>query len=225
MEYIIYEDPNILVCQKPSGLAVQNASFGRKDLESILKTYLFEKEGKTNPYLGIVHRLDQPVQGLVVFAKNPQSAAALSAQVQDGRMKKYYRAVTCGIPKESEGRLIHYLKKNGKTNLSQVVGEKTPGAKKAELFYRVLETKEGQALVEIELFTGRHHQIRVQMAANKTPLYGDQKYNQNAQKGQQIALCACRQELQHPVTGKHMTFECKPEDGAFALFSGEDHTV
>ena len=84
MEYIIYEDSHICVCHKPSGLAVQNASFGRKDLESILKTYYFEQTGKPNPYLGIVHRLDQPVQGLVVFARNPRSAASLSAQVQDG---------------------------------------------------------------------------------------------------------------------------------------------
>ena len=113
MEYIIYEDRQILVCRKPSGLAVQNASFGKKDLESILKTYLAEKEGRSNPYLGIIHRLDQPVQGLVVFAKDPKSAAALSRQVQDGRMKKYYRAVICGIPEEKEGTLVHFLKKNG----------------------------------------------------------------------------------------------------------------
>ena len=133
MEYIIYEDSHICVCHKPSGLAVQNASFGRKDLESILKTYYFEQTGKPNPYLGIVHRLDQPVQGLVVFARNPRSAASLSAQVQDGRMKKYYQAVTCGIPEKKSDRLIHYLKKNGKTNLSEVVSSKTVGAKKAEL--------------------------------------------------------------------------------------------
>ena len=123
MKDIIYEDLHILVCRKPAGLAVQNASFGRKDLESMLKTYLFEKDGKANPYLGIIHRLDQPVQGLVVFAKNPKSAADLSAQVQDGRMKKYYRAVTCGIPKKKEERLVNYLKKNSRTNLSECVSE------------------------------------------------------------------------------------------------------
>lgn len=225
MEYIIYEDPHILVCQKPAGLPVQNASFGKKDLESVLKTYLFEKEGKANPYLGIIHRLDQPVQGLVVFAKNKKSAAALSAQVQDGRMKKYYRAVTCGIPQKQEERLIHYLRKNGKTNTSEVVSEKTQGAKKAELFYRVLDTKDAYALAEIELFTGRHHQIRVQMAANQTPLYGDQKYNKQAQKGEMIALCACRLEFTHPVTGKKERFTCKPTGTAFSLFSQETHTV
>ena len=218
MKDIIYEDLHILVCRKPAGLAVQNASFGRKDLESMLKTYLFEKDGKANPYLGIIHRLDQPVQGLVVFAKNPKSAAALSAQVQDGRMKKYYRAVTCGIPEKKEERLINYLKKNGRTNLSECVSEKVQGAKKAELYYHVLEEKDNYALLEIELFTGRHHQIRVQMAKNQTPLYGDQKYNKNAQKGEQIALCASRLEFYHPATGKKMQYDCKPEGGAFALF-------
>ena len=218
MKDIIYEDLHILVCRKPAGLAVQNASFGRKDLESMLKTYLFEKEGKANPYLGIIHRLDQPVQGLVVFAKNPKSAAVLSAQVQDGRMKKYYRAVTCGIPKKKEERLVNYLKKNSRTNLSECVSEKEQGAKKAELYYHVLEEKDNYALLEIELFTGRHHQIRVQMAKNQTPLYGDQKYNKNAQKGEQIALCASRLEFYHPATGKKMQYDCKPEGGAFALF-------
>ena len=218
MKDIIYEDMHILVCRKPAGLAVQNASFGRKDLESMLKTYLFEKEGKANPYLGIIHRLDQPVQGLVVFAKNPKSAAALSAQVQDGRMKKYYRAVTCGIPKTKEERLVNYLKKNSRTNLSECVSEKVQGAKKAELYYHVLEEKDNYALLEVELFTGRHHQIRVQMAKNQTPLYGDQKYNKNAQKGEQIALCASRLEFYHPATGKKMQYDCKPEGGAFALF-------
>lgn len=218
MKDIIYEDLHILVCRKPAGLAVQNASFGRKDLESMLKTYLFEKDGKANPYLGIIHRLDQPVQGLVVFAKNPKSAAALSAQVQDGRMKKYYRAVTCGAPEKKEERLVNYLKKNGRTNLSECVSEKVQGAKKAELYYHVLEEKDNYALLEIELFTGRHHQIRVQMAKNQTPLYGDQKYNKNAQKGEQIALCASRLEFYHPATGKKMQYDCKPEGGAFALF-------
>lgn len=218
MEYIIYEDNDILVCRKPSGLAVQNASFGRKDLESMLKTYLFEKSGKANPYLGVVHRLDQPVQGLVVFAKNAKTAASLSAQVQDGRMKKYYQAVVCGVPEKEEETLVHFLKKNPKTNSSEAVPEKTAGAKKAQLHYRMLKEKEGYALLEIELFTGRHHQIRVQMAASQMPLAGDQKYNSRAQKGEQIALCACRLTLQHPKTGKVLTFTCEPKGGAFDLF-------
>lgn len=225
MSEMIYEDPYIIVYRKPAGLAVQNASLGKKDLESILKTRIFEKEGKANPYLGVIHRLDQPVQGLVVFAKDPKSAASLSRQVQDGRMKKYYMAVTDKIPEKKEGRLIHYLKKNGRTNLSEVVEEHTAGAKRAELFYRVKKENGTHALVEIELFTGRHHQIRVQMAANHTPLWGDQKYNKEANRGEQIALCACRLELEHPKSGKRMTFQCGCEGGAFELFPKECHTV
>ena len=217
MEYIVYEDKQIIVCRKPSGLAVQNASFGKKDLESMMKTYLFEKEGRANPYLGVIHRLDQPVQGLVVFARDAKSAASLSAQVQNGQMKKYYQAVSCKIPEEKEGMLIHFLKKNGKTNLSEVVSSKTAGAKKAELQYHILKEKEQMALAEIELFTGRHHQIRVQMAANGTPLYGDQKYNPQAKKGEMIALCAHRLQFIHPATGKRMEFTVQPSGSAFEL--------
>ena len=114
--------------------------------------------------------------------------------------------------------LIHFLKKNGKTNCSEAVSERNTGAKKAQLYYKVLEEKEGCALFEIELFTGRHHQIRVQMAASHMPLAGDQKYNPEAEKGEQIALCACRLQFRHPVTGKQMTFTCEPEGGAFELF-------
>lgn len=219
MKDIIYEDSHICVCFKPSGLAVQNASFGRKDLESILKTYYFEQNGKPNPYLGVIHRLDQPVQGLLVFARDPGSAADLSAQVQDGRMKKYYQAVICGIPREKEGRLIHFLKKNGKTNLSEAVPQKTAGAKRAELQYRILEEREPYELAEIELYTGRHHQIRVQMAANGTPLYGDRKYNPKAKRGDCIALCAYRLRFLHPVSGKEMEFTVRPSGTAFDFFN------
>ena len=221
MEYIIYEDSHICVCHKPSGLAVQNASFGRKDLESILKTYYFEQTGKPNPYLGIVHRLDQPVQGLVVFARNPRSAASLSAQVQDGRMKKYYQAVTCGIPEKKSDRLIHYLKKNGKTNLSEVVSSKTVGAKKAELQYHILKEKEQMALAEIELFTGRHHQIRLQLAGMGTPIVGDRKYGKS--EARQLGLCSYRIAFVSPTDGKACEYEITPKNAEiYALFEKKD---
>ncbi len=207
---IIYEDNAILVIEKEAGIAVQNASFGKKDLESMIKTYLFEKEGKANPYLGLIHRLDQPVQGLVVFAKNQNSASVLSKQLQDGRMKKYYTAVVCSVPEKKEDMLVHYLKKNGRTNLSEVVTKDTPGAKKAMLHYEVIEEKNGKAKLAIELFTGRHHQIRVQLAAMGMPLWGDQKYNKAAEKGQTVSLCASRLEFIHPVSKKKMSFTCIP---------------
>ncbi len=211
MPDIIYEDKQLLVCRKPAGLAVQNASFGKIDLESMVRTYLMERNGKANPYLGVVHRLDQPVQGIVVFAKTPAAAADLSAQVQDGRMTKEYLAVVCGKLPEAEGELVHYLKKEPSGNCSRAVGAKTPGAKRAKLTYRVLEEGDGCALVKIRLQTGRHHQIRVQMAACGAPLYGDAKYNPGAQRGQQIALCASRLSFTHPVTGARMEFTCQPD--------------
>ena len=211
MPDIIYEDKQLLVCRKPAGLAVQNASFGRADLESMVRTYLMEKYGKPNPYLGVVHRLDQPVQGVIVFAKTPAAAANLSAQMQDGRMEKEYLAVVCGKLPEAEGELVHYLKKEPSGNCSRTVSEKTPGARRAVLTYRVLEEADGRALVKIRLQTGRHHQIRVQMAACGAPLYGDAKYNPQAQRGEQIALCADRLSFAHPKTGKIMEFTCRPD--------------
>lgn len=210
MPEIIYEDNQLLVCKKPSGLAVQNASFGKKDLESMVRTYLMEKTGKANPYLGVVHRLDQPVQGLVVFAKTPGAAASLSAQVQDGRMKKEYLAVVCGDLPGREGTLVHYLKKELSGNCSRAVPEKTAGAKKAILHYKVMEERANSSLVKIELQTGRHHQIRVQMAACGAPLYGDAKYNPAARRGENIALCANRLKFVHPVNGKVLEFTCEP---------------
>lgn len=215
---ITYEDKYILICYKPAGLAVQNASIGKKDLESMVRTYLAEKEGRPALYLGIVHRLDQPVQGLTVFAKDSRSAATLSAQVQDGRMKKYYLAVTDGIPQEISGELVHYLKKDGRTNTSAAVEKNTPGAKRACLFYQVLKTAQGKALLEIELFTGRHHQIRVQMAAAGTALSGDRKYNPKADTETGIGLCAYKLGLIHPKTGKKLEFSCRPQGSLFDVF-------
>ena len=166
---IIHEDQHILVCHKPAGIAVQSANIAQQDMVSELKNYL--KKDKKDPYLGIVHRLDQPVSGIVVFAKNSKSAASLSAQIQDGRAKKIYRALVWGSFNEEEksGTLEHLLYKDGKTNLSRAVEATAPevkAAKKAKLNYRIIKEIEidGEVCteVEIELFTGRHHQIRVQ---------------------------------------------------------------
>ena len=173
---ILFEDRELLVCRKPAGLPVQSASFGTKDMVSMLRTYLAEKGAKGGvPYVGVVHRLDQPVEGVIVFAKNQKSAAGLSAQAADGRMEKVYQAVVLGNP-GPEGHLTDWLLKDGRTNTSRVVEPGTKGAKKAELSYRTLAEKDGKTLVEIRLHTGRHHQIRVQFAKMGTPLWGDRKY-------------------------------------------------
>lgn len=210
---IIYEDVHIIICKKPAGLAVQNASFGRKDLESMVRTHLAETGGKANPYLGIVHRLDQPVQGLVVFAKTPKAAADLSRQVQNGTMKKEYLAVVCGRMPRMDGTLEHYLKRDAKKNTSAVVSKDTSGAKKAVLDYQVIKEEGGRQLVKIRLHTGRHHQIRVQLAAAGVPLYGDHKYNPNSDGQDGLALCANHLMLIHPGNGKMMEFFCEPAEG------------
>lgn len=217
---VLFEDSHILVCEKPAGVPAQTGRTGTPDMESILKNRIFEKNpGRGEPYLAMIHRLDQPVQGIMVFGKTPFAARELSRQVNDGTMKKFYMAVTCGRMPVSEGKLEDYLVKNGRENTSSVAPKSTPGAKKAELNYRVIETgSNGTNLVEIELITGRHHQIRVQMSNAGAPLWGDTKYNPDFAAGggwSQIALSAYRLTFRHPKTKELMTFTTVPEGKGF----------
>lgn len=223
---ILYEDACIIVCHKPSGIPVQSASMRVKDMVSILKLYRLENEpcrdktGKAEPYIGVVHRLDQPVQGVIVFAKTKKAAASLSTRMtgeRDRQAEKQYRAVVCGKPECKEGELAAYLLKDGRTNTSCIVSADTKGAKEGRLEYQVLEEKEGYSLLNIRLLTGRHHQIRVQLAGAGMPIAGDQKYNPSAKK-EQLALCAYSLTFRHPETGKKITFQVRPEGGAFDKF-------
>ena len=179
---ILYEDDQILVCHKPAGVPVQTKKIGTQDMESILKNYLFihssHHAGHKPPYLAVIHRLDQPVSGILVFARTPAAAKNLNQQLQNDQFEKYYQAVVCGVLPDS-GTLTDYLVKDGRTNTSRTCSKNTPGAKKAVLSYEILETSEvtGLSVVQIHLGTGRHHQIRVQMAGAGAPLWGDNKYN------------------------------------------------
>ena len=215
---ILYEDGQLLVCRKPAGVPVQSGKVGQKDMVSILRNYRNGKEGDT--YIGLVHRLDQPVQGVMVFAKTKMAAAELSRQITDGRMKKQYLAVTCGKPMKKQGALVDYLLKDGRTNTSSIVPEGTKGAKRAELRYRIIAETPGYALAEIELLTGRHHQIRVQMAGAGLPLAGDRKYNLSdaGQTEKYVTLAAHRLSFEHPVLKKEICFEGKPEGAIFKKF-------
>lgn len=244
---IVFEDAHLLVIYKPAGVPVQSARVGTRDCESILKNYLYENaREKGAPYLGVVHRLDQPVEGLLTFAKTAPAAAALSRQVQNGQMKKTYLAVcqmvdklfenrqndreNCGKtvknvenPVENWTEITNFLRKNGRENRSEIVSSAVPGAKKAVLRYRILKTLDNQKLVEIQLITGRHHQIRVQLAGQGMPLVGDQKYGEALGTVDIVdkpypALCAYRLEFSHPKTGKHLSFEIAPENTIFAPF-------
>ena len=210
-DIILYEDKYIVVCQKPSGFPVQSKKTGALDMECALKNYLVKKGEE--PYLAVVHRLDQPVQGILVFAKDRKSAALLSKQIQQGKFEKIYLAYTQGHIDKKQGTLIHELEKDGRTNTSRVVLNKTQNSKKAELFYKILKETEEGSLLEIHLKTGRHHQIRVQMAYIGLPIFGDAKYNPECDKEsatQGISLCAYKLSFFHPDTGKKMEFKVMP---------------
>ena len=221
---ILYEDSDIIVCVKPYGVPAQGDKSRDTDVLSYLKHHIFEEgELEEEPYLALIHRLDRPVGGIMVFAKNQKVAASLSDQVQDGSMIKFYQAVVTGQMPDEMGELEDYLLKDGKTNTTRVVKKGTKGAKYAALSYEVLdvfETDQGVlSYLLIELLTGRHHQIRVQLASRGAGIYGDTKYNPAFQKTkkkyQQIALFATRLEFEHPETGEHMVFKCEPEGDAF----------
>lgn len=213
---IIFEDEHILVVKKDAGIPVQAGKLRMMDLQGLIKNELYKRNRKGGePYLGLIHRLDQPVEGVMVFAKTPFAAGSLSEQVTDGRMKKHYLALLCGKPVEDSGKLVDYLLKDGRTNMSSVVSEYTKDAKRSELNYRVLEKRENETLVEVELLTGRHHQIRVQMANAGWPLWGDTKYNPefgNVTEHVQTALCAYKLAFVHPKTKKVMEFCIEPDN-------------
>lgn len=310
---ILYEDKDIIVCHKMAGIAVQSARIGEKDLVSMLNNHLMEQAEKRKPEpVRAVHRLDQPVEGIVVFAKNKKAAASLSAQITDGSMKKVYLAVCCvteagshwvaemGIwqqrqqeaaeaePFEKVKRpitemhtLVDYLAKDARTNSSAVVKKEQTEARKARLSFGLVacEKVTGRrnvstdtavlagadaassedtgsadlvkatdsaslqyALAEIHLDTGRHHQIRVQMAHAGLPLFGDRKYNPEWERyakawqeqirmesaddhaavlrlpSAELALCATKLTFRHPASGKQMCFQVKPQKKIFQMF-------
>lgn len=224
-DHIIYEDTEIIVVHKPGGLPVQTSRLGQKDLISLLKNYRTQK--KEQPYIAVIHRLDQPVEGLVLLAKQREAAAKLSRQFSEHTIDKYYRAIVY-VPKEqplTEGEevlLTDYLLKDGKTNTSKVVKAETQGAKQAILQYKVSKVNRNIAEVWIRLETGRHHQIRVQMAHAKMPLVGDCKYGTTDipmpdGAGTNIALCSAKISFIHPKTKKKMEFEIEPKNPTFQL--------
>jgi len=210
---VIYEDNHLLVVEKPVNVPVSEDESKDPDLLNALKDYLkmkYQKPG--NVYLGLLHRLDRPVGGIMVFAKTSKAASRLSDQIRRNEVHKVYRAVVYHPFEKTEGTLQDYLLKNQKTNTTTVSSGSNPQAKKAELDYRVIVQNEKMALVEIELHTGRSHQIRVQFSSRNHPLYGDQRYNKEAHPGEQIALWATRLTFTHPTTKEEMTFTLLPPD-------------
>ena len=187
-----------------------------------MKEYIKEKYNKPgNVYVGLVHRLDRPTGGIMVFAKTSKAAARLSAQITDGTFEKQYFCVVCGVPREKQGRLIHYLKKNEKDNIVEIVPQLTEGAKRAELEYKVLCTKGNYSLLQVKLFTGRSHQIRVQLKSIGCPIYGDAKYGGETKRGVNLNLFAVELRFEHPVSHERLVFKVYPpeDENAWKLFN------
>lgn len=234
---IIYEDNDIIVCYKPAGIATQTRRIGQQDMESFIRNYRAAKNEP--PYVGIVHRLDQPVEGVMVFAKNQKAAASLSRQIKEHTTEKYYRAASRGQgvsgaaveEEEAWHTLTDYISFDKRTNTSKITSEKDRLAKKAVLQYRVIsvtpdrDSSQNECIrteFDIKLLTGRHHQIRLQLAHIGYPLIGDTKYGKPASNKsgtgsksgrtgggvrEQLALCSYKIVFDHPATGERMTFE------------------
>ncbi|MDD2972362.1 MAG: RluA family pseudouridine synthase [Lachnospiraceae bacterium] len=244
---ILYEDEDVLVIYKPAGTATQTNRVGQQDLLSLCKNELARRAAKdgrgdksdVEPYVALINRLDQPVEGIVLLAKNEGAARVLSEQIQKNQMKKSYYAAIFGKPITSEGVLVDYLQKDSKSNLSHIVsipeGQKVPkNVKRSELSYKCIKTVDNSleigmecvkytiSFLDIQLRTGRHHQIRVQMSHAGMPLLGDGKYGsaksiEISQKihHRNVALCAYQLSFRHPSTREEITFTIEPEGTIF----------
>lgn len=223
--FILYEDAHILVCDKPSGTATQSKNISRPDMVSILKNHICARRTDSQipgePYLAVVHRLDQPVRGIMVFARTPYAARELSRELAGHGFEKHYRALVVGKPLKEEDVLENYLVKDAKTNYSRICEKNTPGARPAKLSYRIIadnsrfftplpdSSNTDFTELDIHLHTGRHHQIRVQLAGIGHPIVGDTKYNSVIQPSgswQNLYLCSCSLDFTHPKTKKYMHF-------------------
>lgn len=214
---VLFEDKHIIVCHKEAGMPVQTNRSSTVDLVSYLKNRRIDHCEPPNIFL--VHRLDQPVEGIIVCAKTKKAAADLSIQLSNNRIDKNYLAIVEFEMKSKSGILEHYLKKDVKANTSMVVTKETEGAKYARLFYKVLKFDGKRSLIDIKLDTGRHHQIRVQLADIGHPLYGDKKYNKNHEQGYTpIALCSYKLKLLHPKTKEEIEFISYPKGEVFQSF-------
>ncbi len=205
---ILYEDNHLLGVEKPVNMPVNADSSSDIDLLSVCKSYLKEKYSKPgNVYLGLVHRLDRPVGGAMIFARTSKAASRLSESIRTHAMKKTYLAVLDGIPEQQEAVLIDYLEKNHKTNMVTVSDPEH--GKRCELSYKTIGIRNNRTLVRIELKTGRPHQIRVQFASRGLPLCFDQRYHKNPGNGQ-IALWAYQLEVPHPITKEPVILRSLP---------------
>ena len=217
---VLYEDNHIIVAIKPCGVLSQSDVSGNPDMLTILKAYIKEKYSKPGEvYLGLVHRLDRPVSGVMGFARTSKAASRLSEQIRTRKVEKIYRCVVKGVL-EGSGRLENYIFKDESRNMVTVSDTERPGYKTSYLDYKALASKDGLTLVEVKLGTGRSHQIRAQMAHAGYPLFADQKYGEADKGCKDIALEAYKLTFEHPVKREFITFEAPiPQEFPWNLFA------
>ena len=221
---VVYEDNHIIVVNKPASEIVQADKTGDTPLSETVKQYLKEKYQKPgNVFLGVTHRLDRPVSGLVIFAKTSKALTRLNEMFRAGEVKKTYWAVVKNAPKESEGELVHFLVRNEKQNKSYAYDKEVPNSKKAVLDYRLIGRSENYYLLEVDLKTGRHHQIRCQLAKMGCPIKGDLKYGSpRSNPDGSICLHARRVRFVHPVSKELIELKAPLPEGnlwkGFELF-------
>ena len=220
---VIYEDNHIIIVNKQSGEIVQGDKTGDTPLSDIVKAYLKEKYHKPGDvFLGVVHRLDRPVSGVVVFAKTSKALTRLNKMFSGGEVHKTYWAITKNAPKEVEGTLEHWLVRNEKQNKSYAYAKEKPRSKHAVLKYRLLGKTDNYHLIEVELLTGRHHQIRCQLAAMGCPIKGDLKYGaKRSNPDGSISLMSRKVEFVHPVSKETVCVEAPvPNDNIWKTIAG-----
>ena len=203
-ELVLYKNNQLIALNKPVLIAVQPDKTGDKPLIDLAEIYSHSK-------LHLIHRIDRPASGVVLFAKNKSALAHLNEQIRNREIKKTYLAIVAQAPPQAEGELVHFLRKNGKTNRTEAFDEKQPGTKKAVLHYKLLGSSDRFHLLEIDLVTGRHHQIRAQLAAIGSPIRGDDKYGyRRSNRDRSIQLHAWKMRFQHPVSGEVETLVAAP---------------
>ncbi len=212
---VVYEDNHIIIVSKSSGEIVQGDKTGDEPLSETVKQYIKEKYQKPgNVFLGVVHRLDRPVSGLVVFAKTSKALSRLNNMFREGEVHKTYWAITKNTPQETEATLTHWIVRNEKQNKSYAYDHEVKNSKKAVLKYRVIGHTDHYALLEVNLMTGRHHQIRCQLAKMGCPIKGDLKYGAPRSNADgSICLLSHRVEFVHPVSKEKIVAEAPlPDD-------------
>ncbi len=221
---IVYEDNHIIVVVKPHNIAVQEDESKDLDMLTIIKNFIKQRDHKAgNVFLGLVHRLDRPTGGVMVFAKTSKAAKRLCEDLKNKKMRKHYLCVINGKPQISQDRLVTFLKKDEKLNMVKIAPQFEQGSKEAILEYKVLNSIDGLSLVDVDLITGRSHQIRVQMAKQlNMPIYADFKYGDKTHHAN-LALWAYELSFIHPTTKENMKFRVEPdlEGSIFKIFKDD----